>query len=72
MANVDRILTTLRRPPEALSALAALSEQDVAVLEAAVDAACARQREAVQTAVARIVPRLLRRIVLGREPPERV
>lgn len=62
---LERLAARLRRPLQALSGLSTLTETELLRLEAAIDAACTRQRTQTDQALRRI-PSPLRRLALGR------
>lgn len=62
---LERLAARLRRPQQAFSGLSALTQDELLRLDAAIDAACARQHAQTEQALRRI-PLPLRRLVMGR------
>jgi hypothetical protein len=70
-ATLERLAARLRRPLRALSGLSKLNEDELGRLEAAIDAACLRQRAQADQALRRLLPSPLRHLIL-RTPRDRV
>lgn len=62
---LETLALKLRRPAGSLAALAYLTPVQIAELDAAIDAACTRQRQEIDTRLRRLLPGPLRALLRG-------
>jgi hypothetical protein len=64
-AALDELASNLRRPPASLAAFQVLSASELRLLAGAVEATCERRQTDIDTELARAIPALPRRVIVG-------